>query len=267
MSDWPVSLVTHVSSNHRCWYFHQPRPPRASPAWTLGAQHSLGAKNKELFLAHFHVLHKSAQTKMRKDNAQLSHIFPTWRVPGPPGSHTDTARVRVSSQFPVLAAQAAAQHQEGKLIPASGPVLIYFLDMFLLAWRLLAPRSHPHTSHHLGSWHTRPPHHWDGNEGFLSTFSPAACTRIVGDAKGMHESCLILKGGESFREWQCIVHHEQELAVQPWGRGGAQWLARADMRYLAVINSSVIIGSPETFKRISTLTQFKNCTNLLIKNG
>ena len=90
---------------------------------------------------------------MRKDKAaQLSHIS---LVPRPGDvclrSHTDTtARVRVSSVA-----------RPGKLIPGSGPVLIYFLGRFLLAWNLRAPRSH----------------HFDTDpvllisEGFLSPFS------------------------------------------------------------------------------------------------
>ena len=107
---WPVigchngptmSLVTHVSSNHRCWYFHQPRPLMAKPGshsshW---AQHSLDReKNKELFLAHFHVLHKSSDTKMREKI--MPNFLPRAYFPVTcalvPGSHTDTGRVRVS---------------------------------------------------------------------------------------------------------------------------------------------------------------------------
>ena len=158
---------------------------------THGVQHSPGAKEQRTFLlAHFHVLRKF-KTKMRKDKAaQLSHISLVPRA----GdmclrSHTDTtARVRVSS---------VAQHRPGKLIPGSGPVLIYFLGRFLLAWNLRAPRSH----------------HFDTDpvllisEGFLSPFSLCCLHQACWRCQGMNESFLILKGGESCREaffsWEC----------------------------------------------------------------
>ena len=128
----PMSLVTHVSSNHRCWYFHQPRPLMAklgshNSHWT---QHSLDReKNKELFLAHFHVLRKSSDTKMRrKDNAQLSsQLIFQWRVPWCP-SLTLTQAGSGSAQFPVLPT-ARENWSQG----SGPPVLIYSLEMFLLA--------------------------------------------------------------------------------------------------------------------------------------
>ena len=156
MSDWPVSLVTHVSSNHRCWYFHQPRPLRASPAWTQ-AQHSLGAKNKELFLAHLHVLHKSAQTKMRKDNAQLSHIFPTWRVPWStrvPHWHSQ-GQGQLSVSCPGSPGSSSAPR--GKTDPSLGSCPNLFLG-YVFA-RLASARTPLPSSHQPSSWfltHTAP---------------------------------------------------------------------------------------------------------------
>ena len=113
-----MSLVTHVSSNHRCWYFHQPRPLMAKPGshsshW---AQHSLDReKNKELFLAHFHVLRKSSDTKMREKI--MPNFLPRAYFPVTcalvPGSHTGTGRVRVSSV-------SCPAHRTGKLILGLG---------------------------------------------------------------------------------------------------------------------------------------------------
>ena len=104
---------------------------------------------------------------MRKDKtAQLSHISLVLRPQTRAWSHTDTtARVRVSS---------VAQHRPGKLIPGSGPVLIYFLGRFLLAWNLRATRSHHFDTDPFSS-SVRVSCHY---------FLCAACTRLVGDAKG-----------------------------------------------------------------------------------
>ena len=76
-NSWPVSLVTHVSSDQGCRYFHQPRPLRLGTQLTHGAQHSLGAKEQRTFLlAHFHVLRKFRQRwEQIKHSSQLSqHI-------------------------------------------------------------------------------------------------------------------------------------------------------------------------------------------------
>lgn len=90
-------------------------PSRAHTAHTEPNIHSTGKRTKNFFLAHFHVLRKSSDTKMREKI--MPNFLPRAYFPVTcalvPGSHTDTGRVRVSSV-------SCPAHRTGKLILGLG---------------------------------------------------------------------------------------------------------------------------------------------------
>ena len=183
-------------------------PSRAHTAHTEPNIHSTGKRTKNFFLAHFHVLRKSSDTKMREKI--MPNFLPRAYFPVTcalvPGSHTDTGRVRVSSV-------SCPAHRTGKLILGLGSSCpnLFLGDVFARLESSSTPFS---------IFTQPPPRHWDGNEGFLSTFSPGCLHQACWRCQGFEWIIPYIEGGESFREWQCIVYHEQELRVQP--EGGAR---------------------------------------------
>ena len=179
-AEWPVPLSPHVSSNHRCWYFHQPRPVSPGTRLTLSSTFTRG-KEQRTFSGTFPCL-TQIQTKMRKDNPRLN--FPTF--PSCPVSCAWSDGCPRSSLTPHSQGQGqlgscpaprdSSQRRTGKLIPGSG--LIHFFERFLLT----STRSHPHT----GPILTRGPSSWSLGWWGVSCphFHQAACTDPVSDAKG-----------------------------------------------------------------------------------
>ena len=185
-----MSLVTHVSSDQGCRYFHQPRPLGLGTQLTHGAQHSLGAKEQRTFLlAHFHVLRKFRQRwEQIKHSSQLSQHISCL-----------SGDVCLVSALTQPGSGSAQWHRTGKLIPGLGCPNLFLGQVFA---RLESSSTPLPRSHH---------YHLDTDplllisEGFLSQFSPCCLHQACWWCQGMNESFLILRGGESFREWQCIV--------------------------------------------------------------
>ena len=201
-------------------------PGRSGPAQPEHSEPNIhsGQRTKNFF---WHI--SMSYTNPRRQRWEKIMLkFPTFSprdvCPGLPGSHTDTARVRVSS-VSCPGSPGSSSAPRGKTDPSLGSCPNLFLG-YVFA-RLASARTRLSSSHQSSSWfltHTASPHHWDGNEGFLSTFSPAACTRIVGDAKGCMNHALYWKvvrvsenGNALFimnKSWQCS--HEGGAAPSGW---------------------------------------------------
>ena len=219
--DWPVSLVTHVSSDHGRWYFHQPRPLSLGTQLTHGVQHSPGAKEQRTFLlAHFHVLRKFRQRweKIKQLN------FPTFPWSPDPCLvshwHHSQGQGQLSGPAPL-----------GKTDPRLGSCPNLFLGE---VFARLESSSTPLTSF----WHgPRPPHQW----GFLVTiFSVLLAPGML----VMPRDEWIIPYIERWWELQRSIMPMHCLAGSATRRveHGPAW---ADMCYLALINGSIIIGSPD----------------------